>query len=120
MTTTGCAKHADLLKNTNFPIVVIEEAAEVFEAHIITSLSKKTEHLVLIGDHQQLKPNPAVYELERNYNLSMSMFERLIKNDFPYDTLQIQRRMRKEISEITRLLYPQLQDGPNVAKYESI
>jgi superfamily I DNA and/or RNA helicase len=51
MTTTGCAKQSDLLKNTTFPIVIVEEAAEVFEAHILTSLSKKTEHLVLIGDH---------------------------------------------------------------------
>jgi hypothetical protein len=52
MTTTGCAKNEDLLKYTTFPIIVVEEAAEVFEAHILSSLSKKTEHLILIGDHQ--------------------------------------------------------------------
>lgn len=51
LTTTGCAKYSDLLKTTKFPIVIVEEAAEVFEAHILTSLSKDTEHIILIGDH---------------------------------------------------------------------
>jgi hypothetical protein len=39
MTTTGCAKYSSLFKDINFPIVLVEEAAEVFESHIITSLS---------------------------------------------------------------------------------
>jgi superfamily I DNA and/or RNA helicase len=106
LTTTGCAKNADLLKSTNFPIIIVEEAAEVFEAHILTSLSKQTEHLILIGDHQQLRPNPAVYELDKKYNLSMSLFERMVKNNFEYVTLSNQRRMRPEISAIIRILYP--------------
>jgi hypothetical protein len=42
MTTTGRAKYADYLAKVNFPIVIVEEAAEVFEAHIITSLSQNT------------------------------------------------------------------------------
>lgn len=87
MTTTGCAKNADLLQLVNFPIVIIEEAAEVFEAHLITALSKNTQHLILIGDHQQLKPNPAVYELQQHYNLDLSLFERLVKSGFQYSTL---------------------------------
>ena len=61
MTTTGCAKNNELLKDINFPIVIVEEAAEVFEGHILTALSERTEHLVLIGDHMQLRPSPAVY-----------------------------------------------------------
>jgi len=52
MTTTGCAKNSELLKGVTFPIVIVEEAAEVFEGHILTALSEKTEHLILIGDHQ--------------------------------------------------------------------
>lgn len=61
MTTTGRAKNAEFLSKVNFPIVIVEEAAEVFEAHIMTSLSKNTSHLILIGDHEQLKPSPAVH-----------------------------------------------------------
>eukprot|EP00347_Sterkiella_histriomuscorum_P007358 403349252 len=120
MTTTGCAKFNDILRNIQFSIVIVEEAAEVFEAHIITSLSQYSEHLVLIGDHQQLKPAPAVYELEKKYNLSMSLFERLVKNNYEYITLTTQRRMRPEISQIVKLIYPNLVDGENVKKYPII
>jgi superfamily I DNA and/or RNA helicase len=87
MTTTGRAKQQDYLKGIEFPIVIVEEAAEVFEAHIVTALTKNTEHIILIGDHEQLKPNPAVYELDTKYNLSMSLFERLIKNGVKHSTL---------------------------------
>ncbi|KFM65147.1 NFX1-type zinc finger-containing protein 1, partial [Stegodyphus mimosarum] len=58
MTTTGAAKYRDILKRLNPQIVIFEEAAEVLEAHVITSLMKDTEHVILIGDHQQLRPNP--------------------------------------------------------------
>ena len=51
ITTTGASKRSGLLEKVTFPIVVIEEAAEVFEAHIVACLSKFTEHLILIGDH---------------------------------------------------------------------
>lgn len=39
MTTTGRSKYNNLLKNIQFPIIVVEEAAEVLEAHIVASLS---------------------------------------------------------------------------------
>jgi hypothetical protein len=42
MTTTGRAKYSDFLSKVNSPIILVEEAAEVFEAHIIASLSEKT------------------------------------------------------------------------------
>lgn len=110
MTTTGRSKYSNLLKNVKMPIVIVEEAAEVFEAHIVTSISEHTKHLILIGDHEQLRPNPAVYDLSLHFNLSMSMFERLIKNKVPHATLNIQRRMRPEISKIMNFIYPTLQD----------
>jgi hypothetical protein len=42
LTTTGRAKNYELLKKIQFPIIIVEEAAEVFEAHIVTSLSQQT------------------------------------------------------------------------------
>ena len=60
-------------------IVIVEEAAEVLEAHIVTSMPKTTEHLILIGDHQQLKPSPTVFELARKYHLDISLFERMVR-----------------------------------------
>lgn len=84
--------------------MIVEEAAEVLEAHILTSLTPTVEHLVLIGDHFQLPPKVEVYELQkesgRGYDLNKSMFERLVEaNTVQHVTLQQQRRMRPAISE---------------------
>jgi superfamily I DNA and/or RNA helicase len=73
-------------------IVIVEEAAEIFEAHVITSLSPKCEHLILIGDHVQLRPSPSVYKLAMNYKIDVSLFERFVKNNFPNVRLNIQVR----------------------------
>lgn len=114
MTTTAAAKNVDLLRALKPKIVIVEEAAEVLEAHIITALTKDTEHLILIGDHQQLRPSTAVYALSKKYNLDVSLFERMTKNDVPFKRLSTQRRMRPEISKLISSLYPQLTDHPSV------
>lgn len=98
MTTTGAARLQSSLRSVKPRIVVVEEAAEVFEPHIITSLTECCEHLILIGDHQQLRPNPADYHLGRDYHLNISLFERLVNNGFKFTQLQKQHRMRPEIS----------------------
>ena len=41
-------------------IIICEEAAEVLEAHVLASLSPQTEQLILIGDHDQLRPKVEV------------------------------------------------------------
>ncbi|KAK3772433.1 hypothetical protein RRG08_031453 [Elysia crispata] len=55
MTTTGAAKYRSVLQDVGCRIIAIEEAAEVLEAHTVTALNKHCEHLILIGDHQQLR-----------------------------------------------------------------
>ncbi len=55
----------------------------MLEAHIVTSLTSSMEQLILIGDHQQLRPSTNVYELATDYHLDISMFERLINNEYP-------------------------------------
>ena len=49
MTTTGAARMQDVLQQVGPEIVIVEEAAEVLEAHIITALSSSCQHLILIG-----------------------------------------------------------------------
>ncbi|CAL1544822.1 unnamed protein product [Lymnaea stagnalis] len=120
MTTTGAAKHRAVLQALGCRIIVVEEAAEVLESHIVTALNKKCNHLILIGDHQQLRPNPAVYELATKYGLEISLFERFIKNDVPHVLLQEQHRMRPEISKIMRHIYSKLEDHSSVFKYDHI
>ncbi|RUS69191.1 hypothetical protein EGW08_023046 [Elysia chlorotica] len=120
MTTTGAAKHRSVLQAVGCRIIVVEEAAEVLEAHIVTALNKHCEHLILIGDHQQLRPSPVVYELAKDYGLDISLFERLVKNQFPHVVLQEQHRMRPEISKIMCHIYPDLRDHPVVSSYEHV
>lgn len=72
LTTTGAAKHRIMLEGLQSPIgknynifkcfifnffmyvyflVIVEEAAEVLEAHIVSSLTRHCHHLILIGMH---------------------------------------------------------------------
>ena len=56
MTTTGAAIHQELLNKLKAPVVFVEEAAEVLESNLLATLTPHVKHLVLIGDHKQLKP----------------------------------------------------------------
>ncbi|NXL91409.1 ZNFX1 protein, partial [Alectura lathami] len=121
MTTTGAAKYRQVLQKVEPRIVIVEEAAEVLEAHTITTLSKACQHLILIGDHQQLQPSANVYDLAKNFNLEMSLFERLVKVDFPFVRLKYQHRMRPEIAQLlSPHIYQELENHPSVLKYENV
>ena len=120
MTTSGAAKHRAVLQKVGSQIVVVEEAAEVLEAHIITALNASVKHLILIGDHQQLRPNPTVYRLAIDYDLEISLFERLVKNGIPCVMLEEQHRMRPEIAQFIRHIYPSLQDHGSVHYYGDV
>ena len=121
MTTTGAAKYQHLLHSARSRILIVEEAAEVLESHIIASLSPTIQQLVMIGDHKQLKPKPSNYELVKKYHFDVSLFERLADNKMPCATLEVQHRMRPEIANLLRPhFYTRLLDHNTVCKYSSI
>ena len=121
MTTTGAAKHSYILKTINPKIVIVEEAAEVLESHIITSLCSSVQQLILIGDHKQLQPKITYFDLEKTYNLHVSLFERLAMNGLPIATLEVQHRMRPEIASIVgNHIYERLHNHESVLNYEFI
>ncbi|KAF4079021.1 hypothetical protein AMELA_G00188300 [Ameiurus melas] len=121
MTTTGAAKYRQVLQELKPRLVIVEEAAEVLEAHTITTLSRDCQHLILIGDHQQLRPSATVYELAKNFNLEVSMFERLVKVGFPFVRLNYQHRMRPDIAcLLTPHIYSELENHASVLEYENI
>ena len=120
MTTTGAARYQRINQALRPRIIVVEEAAEVLEGHIITTLSAGCDHLILIGDHKQLRPSPAVYELAKKFHLDCSLFERMVNNGIPCVCLQTQHRMRPEVSVLMKPIYPELQDDVSVTKYENI
>ena len=114
-TTTAAAKYTKELLNARPGIILVEEAGEILESHILTALSSNTKHLVLIGDHQQLRPKVNNYaltvEIGDGYDLNKSLFERLVISGYPHTTLAKQHRMRPEISDLVkRLMYPSLLD----------
>ena len=119
MTTTGACKYRHLLRKVGAQIVMVEEAAEVLESQIVASLSQETKQLILIGDHLQLKPKVNSFTLSEDYGLGISLFERLVEGGAVNVRLKLQRRMRPEISEIVRLIYPDLLDHHSV-DYEDV
>lgn len=98
-TTTGCSRLRPTLEKVGPRILIVEEAAEVLEAHIISAMISTVEHVVMIGDHKQLRPNPAVHELGVAYGLRISMFERLVERGLPFSQLRQQHRMNLTISD---------------------
>ena len=118
LTVTGACINRDILKQVNPEIIIVEEAAEILESHLIALLGNSVKHLILIGDHQQLKPQVNNYELERDYVFNTSMMERLIRNKLPYATLQMQNRMRPEFAELLKDIYPDLKNHPRVTQNE--
>ena len=120
MTTTCAAKYRRILQRIRPKIVIVEEAAEVMEAHIITSLTKDCQHLILIGDHKQLRPKPEVYVLAKKYHLDVSLFERMVNVGLQCDTLNVQHRMRPEIAALMKHIYDDLENHKTVEEYEDI
>ena len=120
MTTTCAAKYRSILKEIRPRIVIVEEAAEVLEAHIIASLTPGCQHLILIGDHQQLRPTPAVHDLAKRYKLDVSLFERMVNVGIQCEMLNVQHRMRPEIAALMKHIYDDLENHESVEEYEDI
>lgn len=76
----------------------------------MAALSPATRHLVLIGDHQQLRPATSVHRLAVQFGLDVSLFERLLTRGVSHVSLRSQRRMRPEISRLLGHIYPSLHD----------
>ncbi|KAK4101149.1 hypothetical protein N658DRAFT_426189 [Parathielavia hyrcaniae] len=122
VTTTGLARNIKMLRRVGPKVIICEEAAEVLEPHVISALMPGVEHFIQIGDHKQLRPqiqNYLKFSVEtavgRAYQLDRSQFERRAVGEpglspLPVAQLNVQRRMRPEISQLIRRVYPNLQD----------
>ena len=124
-TTTAAARYNTLIRAARPDTVLIEEAGEILECHILTALTSTVKRLVLIGDHKQLRPKINNYELTvekgLGYDLNRSLFERLVLQGYAHTTLRKQHRMHPAISAFPRALtYPDLLDAPDVVDRPSI
>jgi helicase required for RNAi-mediated heterochromatin assembly 1 len=83
-------------------IVMVEEAGECLEANMMSMFLPSLQHLILVGDHQQLRPR-AQKSTHNSKHYDISLFERLASNTVDYKMLAVQRRMPPEVR---RLLWP--------------
>lgn len=109
-TITGCVARLEAIRATNPFAILVEEASEVLEPLLFSCLCSSTCKLEMIGDHLQLQPSVmSKFDFERVNNINISMFERLIRsppsNLVPASVLSIQRRMRRDICDLTREFY---------------
>ncbi|KAF8629392.1 hypothetical protein AX15_003447 [Amanita polypyramis BW_CC] len=127
-TTTGAAKFTSLLRGVAPKVVLVEEAGQVMEAHILGNLVPSIEHLIMIGDPLQLRPTLNNFKLSVDskrgsqlYKFDMSLMERLSKEGFPMSRIDVQRRMRPEVAQLIRnALYPGLEDHELVKQYPDV
>jgi len=123
LTTSGLAGRISLLRHVPCKVLICEEAGEILEPHMISALLPTVEHCIQIGDHEQLRPSVTNYdelslesEKGKMHQLDKSQFERLSVGEegrplVPVAQLNIQRRMRPEVSTLIRqTLYGKLID----------
>ncbi|KAK6523012.1 hypothetical protein TWF281_002435 [Arthrobotrys megalospora] len=118
-TTNGAAKYLSAIADAAPKILIVEEAAQILESHVLAALHGKIEQVIMIGDQKQLRPRCETWEFqvdsERGYNFDISLFERLVNAGFPCDVLETQHRARPELANIIRsLTYPELKDHKSV------
>ena len=51
-TTTAAAKYSDYIRTFNPDVLLVEEAGEILESHVLMSLGPETSQMILIGDHK--------------------------------------------------------------------
>ncbi|XP_034252407.1 NFX1-type zinc finger-containing protein 1-like [Thrips palmi] len=112
MTTTRAAFMRSALDKLDIKIVIVEEACEAPEGYVLASIPRTTEHVIQIGDHKQLRPSCACQPLADSHHLDLSLFERLVRNGADCPMLNEQRRMRPEVCDLVRPIYPTLADHP--------
>ena len=109
-TMVGCIHHLEAIRTTRPFAVVVEEASEVLEPLLFSCLSESTVKLEMIGDHRQLQPSvQSRFDFELCNKINVSMFQRLIESpqghEVPSTVLSVQRRMRRNICDLTRTFY---------------
>ncbi|TPX59440.1 hypothetical protein PhCBS80983_g02469 [Powellomyces hirtus] len=112
-TIVGCIARLEAIRAVNPFAILVEEASEVVEPLLFACFGSSTTKLEMIGDHKQLMPSiMGKFDFEKVNRINVSMFERLITapEEFrvPSTVLSIQRRMRKNICDLTRGFYHEI------------
>jgi hypothetical protein len=108
-TTWGAANYTELLAQHKVDVLIAEEAGEILEQHVLTALQPSTNQLILIGDHQQLRPKVESYKLQKEsgcgYDLNVSLFERLVLAGHPCTMLRVSSSPRSVRPLVTLMVF---------------
>ncbi len=102
--------HRQVFEELRPKIVIFEEAGEILDPLAIAALPSSVEHVILLGDHQQLAPRVQVQSLTKR-GFGISLMQRLVDAGIPSVRLDYQNRMRPELADPLRGIYPGLKDG---------
>jgi hypothetical protein len=96
-------------------VAIIDEATQLLPGDIATMFRSELRCLVLVGDEKQL---PAVVQSSkcRSLNYDLSLFDRLIRLEYPFTMLNVQYRMHPLISRWPshQFYNGQIEDGESV------
>ncbi|GIQ81892.1 protein FAM221A/B [Kipferlia bialata] len=118
-TSTAAARYLHVLQGLQPSVMLVEEAGELTESQLIACMPKSLQHIILIGDEQQLRPK-VEYEVQGDpTNFDWSMFERLTRMGLQRVQLATQYRMRPEICDLINYVFDQrLQTAGEAAKIQ--
>ena len=121
LTTTCAAKTNFLFRLLKSKIVIFEEAAEILESHVVACLTPYTQHVIMIGDHQQLQPYSSSYQLQQYSHMNISLFERIFTKQSEPIQLRTQYRMHPKIADLLcKTIYRHLNSDESVYQYPAI
>jgi len=67
----------NVIRNSHFSMVIIDEATQSIEAETLLPITKNTKRFIIVGDHNQLGPNVYNHTLKEIY-YDVSLFHRLV------------------------------------------
>ena len=97
---TACSSANRLLRSNfvEFDVLIVDEAAQLFEPELLVPLQLYPSNLIMIGDPRQL-PATIFSSRVQSAGLGISAMQRLMDSfSYPFDLLQIQYRMHPSIS----------------------
>ncbi|XP_072177875.1 NFX1-type zinc finger-containing protein 1-like [Diadema setosum] len=122
MTASATVANHDVLRYVQPRIIIVDQAQDVAEAALISTLSPDCRQLILLGECEpNVEPDVAVSALASRSDVKISFFQRILDKNYAVNNLKIQHRMRPEISKfLKREMYPDLMDGSSVTRFSNV
>ncbi|XP_071480080.1 NFX1-type zinc finger-containing protein 1-like [Diadema antillarum] len=122
MTASATVANHDVLRYVQPRIIIVDQAQDVAEAVLISTLSPDCRQLILLGECEpNVEPDVAVSASASRSDVKMSFFQRILDKNYAVNNLKIQHRMRPEISKfLKREMYPDLMDGSSVTRFSNV